>query len=81
MEDFVFLRKMITPTIIQIIYWVAEVIAILFSLYILIKASFIMGLVYLILLPISVRVYCEILIIIFKMNESLSDIRTAVAKK
>ena len=81
MDDLIFLRKMITPTIIQIIYWVAEALVILVALYTLIKASFLQGLIMLVLGPIAVRVYCELLILLFKMNDSLSDIRNAVAKK
>lgn len=80
MNEFLSFNKMITPVIIQIIFWVAEVGCILFALYTLVKASFFIGLLYLVLFPLLVRVYCELMIVVFRMNESLETIKKNTGK-
>jgi Domain of unknown function (DUF4282) len=70
--------RMITPTIIKIIYWILLIFAVLGGLIILIAghgagAKF-AGLVELVLGPIFVRVYCEILIVVFKIHGTLVQI-------
>lgn len=82
--------RMITPTIIKILFWVgvgisvlAGIIAIfsglaqIFSRYgsgMLGFITFIMGFVIMILGTLGARIYCELLIVVFKMHESLHSI-------
>jgi hypothetical protein len=44
-------------------------------------AQIIAGLLFLFVGPLIVRVYCELLILFFRMNETLTDIRTALAAR
>lgn len=89
MEDFLKFRKMITPVIIQILFWIGVagsvlggliVIATSFGRYGSGAAGFLGGLLMLVLGPVFVRVYCEILILLFKINESLVDIKENLQK-
>jgi hypothetical protein len=88
MNDFLVFRKMITPMIIQIIFWVGVAICVigglvgiflgvgqrygsLFEVLVLLVP----GLLLLIIGPLVVRVWCELLILFFRMNETLTEIK------
>jgi len=90
MNDFLKFRKMITPAIIQVLFWVGAGISVLaglimmgtaFGRYVPTGATFFGGLLTLVLGPIVVRIYCEILILFFRMNETLTEIKNGLAKK
>jgi hypothetical protein len=80
MGDFLAFRRMITPILIQIVFWLGLVGCVAFGAYLLVKghdnrekaagAALLFG------GPIVIRVYCEILIVVFRINETLTDIRT-----
>ena len=82
MSDFLSFRRMITPMFIQVIFWIFVAISVLIGLGLIIGGSTggeqLFGFLYLILGPLIARVYCEIVIIFFRMNESLTDIRERV---
>ena len=75
MNDFLAFRKMITPLIIQIIFWIGVVICVIGGLIALADSFAPQGLVALILGPLAVRIYCELLIVIFRINDTLTDIK------
>ncbi len=79
MEDFLTFRRMITPILIQIVYWIATVAVILAGLAGLIGGfgdiGRIGGFFLLILGPIGVRIYAELLMLMFRMNETLTEIK------
>jgi len=90
MDDFLKFRKMITPTIIQILFWVGVAGAVIGALVMMGMsfgrygggaAQFLGGLVFLVVGPVMVRIYCELLILIFRMNETLTEIKNGLAKK
>ena len=68
--------KMITPTIIKIIFWIGSVAAILAGLATMFRGgpAVIIGLIWIVLGPLIVRIYCEIVIVIFKINDNLREI-------
>jgi hypothetical protein len=77
MGDFLAFRKMITPLVIQVLFWVGVLFTVIAGLITLVTAdgfAKLTGLLMLLLGPLAVRIYCEILIVLFRMNESLSDI-------
>ena len=81
MRDFLAFRTMITPVIIQILFWVGVALCIIFGIgYILVGSRYgaagpLYGLMLLIFGPLVVRIYCEILIIFFRINETLTEIK------
>ena len=81
MRDFLAFRTMITPVIIQILFWVGVALCIIFGIgYILVGSRYaatgpFYGLMLLIFGPLVVRIYCEILIIFFRINETLTEIK------
>jgi len=79
---------MITPVIIQILFWILIIIAVLVGIGMIIGGIAagqgmvaVLGLVYLVLGPIAVRVYCELLIIFFRMNDTLTDIHDVLKSR
>src|SRR5699024_10942349 len=77
-------EKMITPLFIQLIFWIGFVFSIIFGLFMIGYgiisdsggiAQIGSGLFSLFLGPIILRVYCEMLIVIFKMQGALISIR------
>ena len=89
MEDFLKFRKMITPVIIQVLFWVGVAIAVIGALGMMVVGvtsngqgiMVLVGLVMLVIGPVVVRIYCELLILFFRMNETLTEIKNGLAKK
>ena len=83
MGSFFSFDRMITPTIIKIVFWIGLVLSILVGLILLIaggsSGARLVGLIYLLIGPLLWRIYCEILIVIFKMHESLVAIERNTA--
>ena len=89
-DDFVKFRKMITPAIIQVLFWVGAAASVLSGLFIMASsfgrygggaATFLGGIFMIVLGPVVVRIYCELLILFFRMNETLTEIKNGLAKK
>jgi hypothetical protein len=80
-SDFFSFRTMITPIIIQIIFWIGVALCIIIGLgYLLVGSRYshsgpAYGLLIIFLGPVAVRIYCEILIIFFRINETLTEIK------
>jgi hypothetical protein len=90
MEDYLKFRKMITPVIIQVIYWIGTILIILTGLYYVflgITADFqggkqvLCGLLLMFLGPLGVRIYCELLILLFRMKETMDEMLEQLKKK
>jgi len=87
--DILAFRKMITPVVIQILFWIGVLISILLSLgaagfaFIGPKPQPVLGLIPLIVLPfliLGVRIYCELLILLFRIYDTLVEIRDQTRK-
>ena len=87
-SDFLSFRKMITPIIIQIIFWIGVAVSVITGLGTIIAGigdyggglAVLGGLATIIFGPIVVRIYCELLILYFRMNETLTDISNKLDK-
>lgn len=83
MNDFLSFNKMLTPVIIQIVFWIGVGFSALIGLMIVISGlsyygngfQVLFGLITIVVGPLVVRIYCELLIIAFKMHESLQQIK------
>jgi len=76
MNDFLNFNKMITPMVIKILFWVGVGFSVLSGLFIMFNggASVILGLFVMVIGPLLTRVYCELLIVFFKVQESLHSL-------
>ncbi len=75
MREFLSFRKMVTPILIQVFFWIGVVGTVVGGLGLIIGGQGFGGLLLLLLGPLFVRVYCEILILFFRMNETLTEIK------
>jgi len=89
MKDFLAFRTMLTPVIIQVIFWLGALICVIIGLVFILSgigqhggaANVLKGLLLLILGPIAARIYCEILIIFFRINETLTEIKHTLEER
>lgn len=90
MRDFLSFRKMITPIIIQIIFWAGVGFCLLAGLVMIVMGAttrfgggvqVLSGLLLFFLGPVVVRIYSELLIIFFRMNETLTQIGHLLERK
>ena len=89
MKDFLAFRTMLTPIIIQVVFWVGAAICVIAGLIYILSGvgqygggpNVVKGVILLFLGPIAVRIYCEILIIFFRINETLTEIQHTLEEK
>jgi hypothetical protein len=74
MKDFLTFKKMITPIIIQVLFWLGVAGTVIMGFVSLFSGQILMGLGMIILGPIGVRLWTEILIVLFKINDNLTEI-------
>ena len=82
MKEFLHFDRMITGEIIKYVYWALAGLTVLFGLITMLVALFtgelfglFTGLIITVLGPILTRIYCEIMIVLFKIYETLVEIR------
>lgn len=82
MSDFWAFRKMVTPIIIQILFWVGVIACVVGGIGMIALGEQyygpkmpLKGVLLIIFGPLVVRVYCEILIVFFRINETLTEIK------
>lgn len=89
-RDFFAFRKMITPLIIEILFWIGTIACIVMGLVSIVGgasmsygggAMIFVGLSWIVLGPIAVRIYCELLIVIFSINGTLTDVKNLLKEK
>ncbi len=85
MSDFWAFRTMVTPVIIQVLFWVGVLVCLIAGLVMIVMGiklpgdqMVLKGVLLVILGPLGVRVYCEILIVFFRINETLTEIKHAL---
>jgi hypothetical protein len=80
LSDYLTFRKMITTTFIQIIFWVGVAAVVLMGLASM-GESVIGGLLIIAFGPLIVRIYAELMIVIFRINDTLADIRSLLKEQ
>ncbi len=76
MNDILFLNNMITPKIITVVYWVLLLGLAVGGLVYTFNGGGIMGFVGTIAALVFARIWCELFIVFFKMNEALQELRS-----
>ena len=73
MAEYLSFRKLITPLIIQVVFWIAVSANTIEALFY--SGGFFNGLFMLIVGPLVIRIVCEGLIVVFEINSTLTEIR------
>ncbi len=79
-NEYLTFEKMITPVVIKILFWIVVAACVLGGLFMLPQEP-VSGILMIILGPLVARIYAEILMVMFKMNEHLFEIKELLAKK
>ena len=74
MSEYLRFRRMIAPIVIEVLFWIGVVACIIAGIAQL-GSSPLGGLAIILLGPLVVRIYAELLMVIFKINEALQDMR------
>lgn len=77
--DYLAFRKIITPSLIQIVFWLMEAFSLVYWIFMIVMARFtawgvIMNLLGLVVSAILIRVFLEIIIVIFRIQETTASI-------
>ncbi|MEX0716837.1 MAG: DUF4282 domain-containing protein [Planctomycetaceae bacterium] len=72
---------MITPLIVQVIFWVGIVLVVLGGLFFVMNERALEGLLMIIFGPIVWRVYCEMVIVLFSISDTLTDIKNDARRR
>ena len=85
MKDFLAFRRMIVPKIIHVIFWIGVAMSIIGGIVMVAngvdgRARFV-GVALIVLGPILARIWCEILILAFRINETLTEALGALNTK
>jgi len=67
-------NKMVTPVIIQVLFWLFTVVVVVGGLGSLSQGEAVGGIVMILLGPVIVRIYAELLLVIFKINDAVQSI-------
>jgi type II secretory pathway component PulF len=82
LKDYLTFRKMITPRIIQLLFWAGTLLCVIWSLLtFFIGWGFIFGILLVILGPLMIRLWCELLILFFRINETLTEIKNNTERR
>ncbi|MDP9357992.1 MAG: DUF4282 domain-containing protein [Chloroflexota bacterium] len=80
MEEFLTFRRMTAPALIQVVFWVGVVAVVLYGL----KATEdgpVLGVLITAGSALLLRIWCELLILFFRMYETLTSIRIAISER
>lgn len=74
MKDFLLFRRMLTPSIIQVLFWIGVILCIWAGIHNMLNHAIPHGLQILLIGPILLRILCEFLLVVFRINKSLTEI-------
>ena len=79
MKDFLNFKKMVTPVVIQFLFWIGVIACVIAGL-IGLRQSALQGILTLLVGPLIVRIYCELLIVIFSINDTLTEMKNLLKR-
>ncbi len=75
MGDFMSFKRMITPIIIQVLFWLLVAAVIIAGVVTILQGDQpLLGVALIIVGPVVVRIYAEILMVLFRINETLTEV-------
>lgn len=78
MKDFFVFRTMITPMIVQVLFWMALLFSIIVAIFDFTHGKYLYGFEIIIFGPLLARILAELIMIFFRMNDSLDKIATSL---
>ncbi len=83
MEDYLAFKKMILPAIIQVVFWIGVIIVVIAGILTIAEGvrmhgggtTILTGLLVIFLGPLGLRLACELVMVLFSIHETLTDIK------
>ncbi|MEI7853344.1 MAG: DUF4282 domain-containing protein [Planctomycetota bacterium] len=86
--DYLSFKRMITPKLVNIFFWIGTIISVVIGLGLFIislaninSEGILIGFLTMLLGPLVIRIYCELIIVFFMINETLTDISKTLEQK
>ncbi len=86
--DYLSFKRMITPKLVKVLFWIGTIISVVMGLGLFIislvninSQGILMGFLTMLLGPLVIRIYCELIIVFFMINETLTDISKSLEQK
>ncbi len=79
--DFLSFRRMLAPWLIISIFWLGTAICVSCGIYDFFKVGILKGLAILLFGPLIIRLICESLIVFFRINETLTEIKNKLPRE
>lgn len=73
-KEFLTFRRMVTPVVIQVIFWLG-IAGVITTGLVAIGTNATEGVAMIVFGPLVIRIYCELLIVFFRINDHLNEIR------
>jgi hypothetical protein len=74
-KEFLSFRRMVTPVLVQIIFWLAVLACIALGIANILNSLVLQGILTILIGPLIVRIICEYIIVLFRINNTLMDIK------
>lgn len=74
LKDILTFKTMITPLVVQVFFWLGIVMVVLGGLGAIFTGQFFYGLAMILIGPLLVRIYAELILVIFKINQGVQEI-------
>lgn len=75
MSDFLKFELMITPVVVQILFWLAVAVSVITGIMMIAASGDARGILVIIFGPIGARIYAELLIVFFRINDHVRAIQ------
>ena len=87
-KDYLSFKRMITPKLVNVFFWVGTIISVVIGLGLFIislvninSEGILIGFLTMLLGPLVIRIYCELMVVFFRINETLTDILHTLEQK
>lgn len=80
-KDYFLFKRMLIPFLVQILFWLGIITTTVTGVLDLTHGAWIQGILTIILGPVLVRMACEIMIVLFEINDTLTDIKEYIQEK
>jgi len=81
LKQFFTFQRMLMPLLVQLLFWLGLLAILLTAVSDFIAHEVWQGILVLLLGPVLVRLCCELLVVIFRINETLTDINNHLRKR
>lgn len=81
MINFLLFRRMLTPLLIQFLFWLVLIVTVVVGIIDLLHKDYWHGFELIVFGPILIRILCEVFILFFSINETLTDVKNTVQER